>query len=172
MLTVLIAAVFVRAPYNGEPRYKGKKLSTWIAMYLLPSERVLAPQEQRDRVNEAVRHMGTNTIPYLLGWYTYDKHPRMEKADAVYTNLPERLRTNASVVRYLYADWKERRSVCAVMALAALDPQTLESNPAFARFISGTNTFDEWYRVSRLTTAIATLRDNDHTRPSAANVGR
>jgi hypothetical protein len=165
-----VVAFLVAGPHNDpEPHYKGKKLSTWIGMYLGPSERVLAPQEQRDRVDQAVRSIGTNAIPYLLDWYAYDKFPRMDKADSIYTNLPRTIRTNASVIRLLYSDPKERRSVCAAMALAAMDQQALNSDRTFIRFISNTNTFSEWYRARKLVDVIDDLPASHATAASTTN---
>jgi hypothetical protein len=170
---VVIVAFLALGPHNAsEPSYKGKNLSDWIATYVTGSPPVLAPQEQRDRANEAVRDIGTNGIPYLLNWYAYDKWPRRAKADTVYTNLPRTLRTNLSVVRFLYKDPNDLRSKCAVMALAALDPQALDSNSAYLRFTRTTNTFAEWYRAARLVDYIAALRDGFYTPTPVTNGSR
>ena len=135
-LIVSLLGTFIR---NGEPRHEGRKLSDWISMYMIPSERVLAPKQQRQSVDRAVRTIGTNAIPYLLEWCAYDKYYREQKADAVYNTLPRNIRTNQIVTRLLYADAKERRSICALMALAALDAKVLESSPEFTRFCTETN---------------------------------
>src|SRR5215471_537789 len=61
-LTVLVAALW---PSEKEPKYQGKKLSDWLSAYMNAS-----PSEQ-DAAAEAVRHIGTNALPILLHWMSY-----------------------------------------------------------------------------------------------------
>ena len=72
-----------------EPSYQGKSLSQWVAD--------LDPQGRPEsaKAAEAVRHMGTNAIPYLLEWMRYIQPPGKAKCLDAFDNaaywLQERL---------------------------------------------------------------------------------
>ena len=51
----------------GEPSYGGRRLSQWVEEYV--TDRT---PNSRDRRDSAVRHIGTNAIPYLLRWIRYE----------------------------------------------------------------------------------------------------
>jgi len=50
---------------NAEPRYQGRLLSGWLSLYHANLE---APPPINFQVVEAVRHIGTNALPWLLQW--------------------------------------------------------------------------------------------------------
>jgi hypothetical protein len=156
-----IPPLLLRAISN-EPRYEGRTLSKWLSMYV-KDQHVLARDQQREKVDDAVRHIGTNAIPFLLRWYADDTQARVDRANAIYMSLPRTLRTNVTIRRFIYGDPKTRRSTCALLALAALDPNDLGSNEHFLRFINTTNTAEERNRVDRLLVIIANLRSRDTT---------
>ncbi len=55
--------------YRPEPSYQGKSLSDWV----------VAMNDERDngRAHQAVRHLGTNSIPLLLDWLRRDERPTL-----------------------------------------------------------------------------------------------
>src|SRR4051812_12829515 len=58
---VVVAAVVLLWPRGErEPEYQGKKLSEWIG------------DEGNPRQADAVRHIGTNALPFLIGWIRYE----------------------------------------------------------------------------------------------------
>jgi len=61
-----------------EPRYQGRPLSTWLGEFEWNSERGL-PCEP---ATEAVRQIGTNALPFLMRWYSYEPAPWREKLSA------------------------------------------------------------------------------------------
>jgi HEAT repeat protein len=63
----LIALFYWSAIWRGEPRYKGRTLTHWLAVY--QKVQVNSPAE-RETV-EAIRGIGTNALPYLLARLTY-----------------------------------------------------------------------------------------------------
>ncbi len=55
-------------PTEREPEHGGRKLGEWLELYLQPFDRFTDGQEAA----EAVRHMGTNALPWLLKWTDYE----------------------------------------------------------------------------------------------------
>jgi HEAT repeat protein len=50
-----------------EPVYQGKKLSAWVGMEM--------PETRTGERDQAVRQIGTNALPYLLRWISYEPSP-------------------------------------------------------------------------------------------------
>jgi len=68
-----IAILFAIAwPGEKEPEYKGKKLSEWLEIYGKSNISV----EQREQAPVALKHIGTNAVPFLLKWINCDARPR------------------------------------------------------------------------------------------------
>ena len=55
--------------YRSEPRYKGRSLSAWLRIY----QRHESADDRREEAAEAVRHIGTNAIPYFLADLSYEQ---------------------------------------------------------------------------------------------------
>src|SRR5260221_13025832 len=73
VLAGVLVAVFRR---DREPEYGGKRLSEWVERYGPPeqwhsSNGLTAPWFSN--VNQAIGHIGTNAVPYLLGWVLYEQ---------------------------------------------------------------------------------------------------
>ena len=59
----LAALIVVLAfPTERQPEYNGRKLSEWLKLYV---------QSQDPQAADAVRHIGTNALPWLLEWTDY-----------------------------------------------------------------------------------------------------
>jgi hypothetical protein len=65
-LAVLIATLAFRT--EREPEYGGRKLTEWLKLYLQSPDGFNHGQEAA----EAVRHIGTNAMPWLLNWTDYE----------------------------------------------------------------------------------------------------
>jgi hypothetical protein len=65
-LAVLMAVLAL--PTQREPQYGRKKLRDWLELYGQPFDRFKDGQEAA----EAVRHIGTNALPWLLRWTDYE----------------------------------------------------------------------------------------------------
>jgi len=58
-------------PGEKEPEYQGKKLSAWLVEYPFMDREPESIAEQN--AVDAVRHIGTNALPYLLRWMRYER---------------------------------------------------------------------------------------------------
>jgi hypothetical protein len=65
-LAALIAVLAF--PTEREPEYGGRKLTEWLKLYLQSRDRFTDGQEAA----AAVRHIGTNALPWLLKWTDYE----------------------------------------------------------------------------------------------------
>jgi hypothetical protein len=65
-LAALIA--LLAFPTEREPEYSGRKLREWLKLYVQSGDRFSNGQEAA----EAVRHIGTNALPWLLKWTNYE----------------------------------------------------------------------------------------------------
>ena len=77
---VAFIAATMNGVFSGEPTYKGRTLSGWMKMQERP------PINDSGMVdggltlaNEAIRHIGTNAIPFLLRMLTAQDSPRSSK---------------------------------------------------------------------------------------------
>ena len=91
MCALAVAAVAFW-PEPKEPEYNGKKLSEW-----LHDEPLFVPIQGRQRAwmktqsAEAVRHIGTNALPFLVKWIRYERPAWKDKASVAYKKLPRAL---------------------------------------------------------------------------------
>ena len=149
---VLIGAVAVVLKPEREPEYAGKRLSEWVETAVIesswssaivlsvpsppsrnspfgtnppslvvpfsgPSRRVLTSEAE-----DAIRHIGTNAVPYLVNWVAYDP-PSLQ------TELLELMnRTFHSTL----IDHRSVRAVGAMKALEALGPTAEGAIPGLA----------------------------------------
>jgi len=80
-LGIVIGAIVVLSRPEREPEYGGKKLSEWVREFRTPTRSWEA--------DVAIRHLGTNALPYLIKWMSYELAPWKVK---VYNGLPNFLR--------------------------------------------------------------------------------
>src|SRR5260221_5062014 len=66
----MIGVLVTGALREHEPTYAGKRLSEWVAR--LSSKNSL---EGDSEAENAIRHIGTNSLPYLLKWISYEPAP-------------------------------------------------------------------------------------------------
>src|SRR5204863_2527633 len=74
---VLACGTAPRSIDSEEPNYKGKPLSDWVlpeAFRAGQHRRTLAGDDLQlsEEANDAIRHIGTNALPYLLKWVQYE----------------------------------------------------------------------------------------------------
>lgn len=101
---------------NPEPKHHGKRLGEWVDLYSGS-----ATLTNRDDAGQAIRDMGTNAIPFLIGWIEYDVLEEMQK---VRNSNPLELLwyvlkggPNKMSVRHM-------RGIAATKAIALLDTHT------------------------------------------------
>src|SRR5438477_4276939 len=74
-VVLVVVGMFVAGAFRErEPEYGGKRLSEWVVTFEAPT-----PDESMIHTEEAVdaiRHIGTHAIPYLLKWIRYERSDR------------------------------------------------------------------------------------------------
>src|SRR5712692_4724821 len=71
---VLLAGVLVVIlSREREPEYGGKRLSEWVEGFLGASA------DGKKQTREAIGHIGTNALPYLVKWLGHDMSPLKRK---------------------------------------------------------------------------------------------
>ncbi len=73
-------------PHGKEPKYQGKPLRYWVASYWDHAHPVSPPAD------EAVRHIGTNALPFLLKWMRWSCPAWYGWVDTVADRMPEPIR--------------------------------------------------------------------------------
>lgn len=97
LLLAVVVAVVLSWFGGGEPRYKGSTLSYWIAR----SESGYLDEAQEAAF--AVRHIGTNGIPFLLKWIQQGPGPESKTARFLRT-LPAFVRNSRLMQRWVRGD--------------------------------------------------------------------
>ncbi len=122
LLAVPSLLVFHRAR---EPEYQKKSLSEWIEKYLSHFDRSPGDRE----AVQAIKHIGTNAVPFLLGWMLYET-PRWKanlysSANATMAALHSRWRLND--------DRAVNKAQMAFLALLVLGPDVKPAIPDLIR---------------------------------------
>jgi len=120
---VLLGVIVIGAFRSREPEYGGKRLSEWVMAYA----DYTSPTSDSQQIDDAIRHIGTNAIPYLLDWIRYEP-PQSE------TN-----RLARTIQRGFRLQDKGIRADFAVVALTRLRLQTNECIAELGRMMNDTN---------------------------------
>jgi hypothetical protein len=84
------AALVLAVRPEHEPSYDGRPLSEWL--HVCSCRKPERPTyDEREKAAQAIRHMGTNAIPTLLRWISYDPTPARQKALTLLRKLPKAL---------------------------------------------------------------------------------
>src|SRR5258708_4956793 len=118
----LVACVVVGVITRGkEPSYGGKRLSEWGAMY--DGRAMMKPSavDKRD-ADEAIKHIGTNALPYLLRCIDYEMPAWKDTRGPIYSKIPIWMRYSRPVT-WLFLNGKASEQARSAMAgFAALGP--------------------------------------------------
>jgi len=121
----VLVAVFARR--EREPEYGGKKLSEWVRLY---SHLDRNPSD----IANAIQHLGTNAIPYLLKWISYDTPSwKAELYGALNSRLPKVNR------RWRLTDAQAERAEDAAEALQFVGPDVVGALPDLTKMINNAN---------------------------------
>src|SRR2546425_9708416 len=115
MVAVGVAVVFIPSRER-EPEYEGKRLSEWVDRYATGS---FNPGES----DGAVRHIGTNAVPFLLKWIQYET-PGWKAAVYKLDPILQRLRPS-----WEPSHENERLAVRAVFGFKALGLEAKQAVP-------------------------------------------
>lgn len=121
LAVLLTVAYFVLKPID-EPKYQGRSLSEWLAIYR--SDVYLQQTPEFEEARQAVLNIGTNALPYLLKWIRYEPPAWRE---TLRRNLPSRIWDNDTFQKWIKGPTGERAShanaafgILGTNALAAL----------------------------------------------------
>jgi hypothetical protein len=120
-------------PGEREPEYDGKKLSEWLRAYELGSsndnERKIVEREQQ-AATDAIQHIGTNALPWLLKRIAYNPPVWKEKIGAHIAKINSKLLTHW----YLEGD---RLGFDALQGFRLLGPRAAPAMPELTRMMRG-----------------------------------
>jgi HEAT repeat protein len=74
-----------------EPRYAGDTLSEWVYGLVLPIGNPERDPERNTLAENAIKHIGTNALPFLIKWIQYEERPWRTRLNALCSRLPEKL---------------------------------------------------------------------------------
>jgi hypothetical protein len=140
VLLLLTVVWMVGLSIGSEPTYQGVPLNKWLRQITNPEG-----AEQPEQAAEAVRHIGTNGIPYLLAWIRYEASSWHYWVDQRRSYMPERLAYWLLDRPALQADRAVRgfeslgsSANCAVPSLTRLmnDPKATESSERAMRALA------------------------------------
>ncbi len=80
----VLALLWWAAVWRGEPRYKGRTLTHWLAVHQKAA--LNSPRERESA--EAIRQIGTNALPYLVARLTHHISPWRLKVVGMAVHLP------------------------------------------------------------------------------------
>jgi len=134
-LGILAALILIVARPNREPHYQGRSLSQWL-IDVSPRN----PEQREDRAYPAIRAIGTNSIPYLLDWVSYEQKPSHLRNTLRWLlgRLPPSLRFRAptSLLNWVYVDRQSARAEAVPAAFEALGRAAEPAIPALVRIMN------------------------------------
>ena len=132
MGAILTAALW---PREREPEYGGKKLSEWLRI----SFNTDSPWVASEAAN-AIRHIGTNALPYLVKSLRHEQPAGKRKLDfaAAYSKWP-RLLVNNSIMTWLLGERGEGLVWTAIHGFGVLGPEAAPAVPELTQLMQDTN---------------------------------
>ena len=144
----LILAMFTSQPR--EPSYQGHTLSYWAEKFdphdlsIIAINGVLVPRPEEET---AIRHIGSNAIPTVLNWISYEASPFKTKLASLVERLPPR------VSRHITSGGKERADR-AELVFGILGPEGRAAIPGLTRLARTSCDPARAYRCIRCLTSI------------------
>jgi hypothetical protein len=114
--TFAIILAVILWPGEREPQYNGIPLSKWLARYV----------DNKPQSAEAIKHIGTNALPFLLRWIQFETPGWRTSLNHLGARLPSSVQKTRAL-HWLLDDGAQRRAELAVEAFWALGPK---ANPA------------------------------------------
>jgi len=123
--SIVLASFFW--PREREPEYNGVPLSAWLKGYEFHSMPPEMPEPPPKTVS-AIRHIGTNALPFLVRWIQYDEPRWRYSVNRVASKLPPAL-LYGRAGRWLLADRAQDRAKRAVVGFAFLGTNATPALP-------------------------------------------
>jgi len=139
LAAVVVAAIMVIAFWPGarEPEYQGKKLSEWLEPYAAAAT---TPDSilKSDSDVQAVRHIGTNALPFLVKWIR-EETPLWQRSLPALTRKAATAISGNSVVRSIVDDPGVSHGAAACAAFWVLGPEAGSAVPELSRIANNAN---------------------------------
>ena len=129
--TLICVAVF--RPSEKEPRYNGRSLSTWLALY--DGVKTVEDGHYYQEGDQAVHAIGTNALPFLVQWI---RHEPPFWLDAARTVIPQAISDTRLVRPLIYGPGNERRRN-ALHGFRILGTNAAPAIPALVALMLDTN---------------------------------
>jgi hypothetical protein len=129
LVAALALAIFIW-PREREPEYNGATLSTWLGRVSTSTNQI-----QLLEASNAVRHIGTNALPFLIRWIQHEPGWR----DAVGQRILQwPLFRNSRDVQQLIRNMTGYRADCAVPGFQVLGYEATSAIPELTRLSEDT----------------------------------
>lgn len=138
LLCAVLAPVGAFLLRDNQPRYEGKQLSEWVTLYSGTQGRY-PPPDEKQKAGEAIRTIGTNTLPWLLTWLDYEPAAWKLKLGAASQKLPGWIGQSRPFIWLLSSGDAGAMAENARDAFGALGPVASPAIPELARRIRLTN---------------------------------
>ncbi len=140
---LLIAAVGFALSDNREPSYGGKSLSQWAAIY---TGRAFSSRDERAAAAQAIREIGTNSLPFILEWIGYQPSPLKQAFYTFIGDLPNWITHNKAAAALITHDAKARAN-SAPLLFGALRELGAPAIPDLVRVIGACSSDVRGYRA-------------------------
>jgi HEAT repeat protein len=130
----LMALLWWLAVWSGEPRYKGRTLTHWLAVY--HKAQLNSPGEREAAA--AIRSMGTNALPYLVARLTYRTPAWRLRMVSLVEHLPGP--ADDWLITLILGD--EDHIAAADAGFSLLGPQAAPAVPQLIRLLEHKETWD------------------------------
>jgi hypothetical protein len=120
---------------RAEPKYQGRYLSQWLALYDHAGDTTAA---------HAVQVIGTNALPYFIEWMRYQPTARTLSS---YDNLPAWLQENRTVRSFLFV--QAQHAHYAVSGFRILGTNAAPAIPELTALMSDPKNRSPWVGPSR-----------------------
>ena len=148
-LAALLTLILTAARDN-QPTYQGHTLEYWLKVYD-PSASFVT--HDRTEAEEAVRHIGTNALPLLVKWISYEPHDWQKRLANVIVRLPQPARSSAVLHSTTYSREKLNCSMLARGGFQILGEEAAPAIPDLVRLLHGKN----WASRERAAGALALI---------------
>lgn len=127
-VVAVVSVVILLWPSQPEPVYEGRRLSSWLL------ESGPFPSGHDQGAGDAIRHFGTNALPCLLHWVSYERPNWRDKVLFLYHKLPVALRST-SVEVSLAVGRAQKLSDAALWTFQILGPEAAPAVPELTRML-------------------------------------
>lgn len=125
-----------------EPQYEGRPLTFWLRACYSNHGTV----QLGTKCSDAVRHIGTNALPFLLQRVAFERRPWRAKCVAVFDKLPRPL-WSPGLRDFITGDSKERLAESAEEGFYALGPDGAAAVPGLLAIANQASTPTTRYRA-------------------------